>query len=549
MRRLIALLTALAVTFSLVSVPAHAAAVSARIRAVRILTPDSPTTKIEVEAYGIADITKVRAVVYAYLDGPPQRLGVDDFELVEGTALDGVWRTKSAVTVDQGRWWVDVELTTAQETHLWPQRVIIDNGLDTVIDDVEVTPTTVDVENPGIVFRGRLMSRTADGALSPVQGATLSLTGASAPIPTVVTGSDGRVEGTGDFPRTADAQLAYTGGFLYRPTKSAKIPVTKQRLDTRITLSVPDRLIVGDQVTATGRLERQDRNGVWAPLAGKQLRLSFDKTEGDGDWTVAGRPVTDANGVYRAPVTVTEPGAWSVSFANEPQTLPDDYYGYRMASAVTTNRTVVHRTSISGFNADPEPAALDGDVTVSGTVLWQTADGQWGPGGPADSVQLQFSTDGKTWKNMAVQVPGGEGEFRFVVPSGRDGYWRAVVPRGDYVEPSASGADYVDVKYRTHLYSFNASPEPVKKGATITVKGLLNRYMPESKPGPGANIHIYFKPAGSSTWTKMAITKTASNGWFKKTFTASKDGTWLARYWGSGTYIGSNAPSDYVDVR
>lgn len=50
-------------------------------------------------------------------------------------------------------------------------------------------------------------------------------------------------------------------------------------------------------------------------------------------------------------------------------------------------------------------------------------------------------------------------------------------------------------------------------------------------------------------WTKMAIVKTASNGWFSKKFKASRAGTWLARSWGSSNYLGSNCLSDYVDVR
>ncbi|MEV4670848.1 hypothetical protein AB0K34_04265 [Actinomadura sp. NPDC049382] len=46
----------------------------------------------------------------------------------------------------------------------------------------------------------------------------------------------------------------------------------------------------------------------------------------------------------------------------------------------------------------------------------------------------------------------------------------------------------------------------------------------------------------------MAVVKTASNGWFSKTFKASEDGTWTAVYKGSSTYLASNKPTDYVDV-
>ncbi|TDC44528.1 hypothetical protein E1281_33650 [Actinomadura sp. KC345] len=332
------------------------------------------------------------------------------------------------------------------------------------------------------------------------------------------------------------------------PAKAQVSRGAEQRLKTRITLTMPDRLIVGDQVAISGRLDWQSPDGVWAPLAGKELDLRFDKATG-GDWHTIATPTTDANGRYSVPVTISANGAWNVDFANDPVNLPDDYYTYESSYAVTKVRQVAYRTSVSGFNAGPEPAARDRNVTAYGTVMRRMADGRWAPATAFGNVVLQFSTDGKTWRNRDVQSMGGDGGFAFHVPAERDGYWRAVVPQSGRTEQSTGGADYVNVKYRTHLHRYNASPEPVKKGAYITVKGLLYRYMPGGKPGPGANIHIYFRPKGSSTWTKKAITKTARNGWFSRKFKASRDGTWLARYWGSGTYIGSNHPSDYVDVR
>lgn len=550
MRRLIALLAALAVAFSLASMPADAAAVSARISDVRILSPGAATTKIEVAADGIADITKVRAVVYAYLKGSPKTLSVDDFELVEGTVRDGVWRTESAVTVDQGRWWVDVELTTTEDTRLWPQRVIIDNGLDTVIDDMEITPTTVDLENPGVVFRGRLMSRAADGTLTPVAGATLCLTTTGGQIATAVTGTDGRAEGTADFTGSANAVLTYGGGFLYRSSKSAGVWVAKQRLKTRLTMNLPEELIVGDRVPVTGKLERQDRNGVWAPIAGKQLDLQFDPATG-GDWRTIANPVTDVNGDYSFQALVTVDGAWNIDFANDPVNRPDDYHSYESSFAgPRTIRLVTHRTSITGFNAAPDPVGQGSTLRAYGNVLFTMADGTKAPTSGA-TVRLQFSTDGKTWQNKATGAVS-EGRFEMLVPAQRDGYWRAMVPDDDgyLVISSVSDADHVDVKYRTWWTDDNASPEPVKKGATITVKGRLHRDKNGVQgPGPHAPVYVYFDPKGSAGWRQVAAGQTDADGWYRKTFKASEDGTWKLVYKETSGYLGATSRLDYVDVR
>ncbi|MBB4771649.1 hypothetical protein [Actinomadura livida] len=201
----------------------------------------------------------------------------------------------------------------------------------------------------------------------------------------------------------------------------------------------------------------------------------------------------------------------------------------------------------AGFDAGPEPSWYDGWRRLSGRLVADVDGVAYGLAGVR--VFVEFSTNGTDWTRVTSQTTSADGTFDMTTVGTEDGYWRAQYPGNNEYTPAVSGSDYVDVKYRTSIQYYNASPEPVKKGAYITVKGLLYRYMPAGKPGPGANIHIYFRPKGSSTWTKMAITKTATNGWFNKKFKASQDGTWLARYWGSSTYVGSNQPADYVDVR
>ncbi|MEU9867083.1 hypothetical protein AB0C87_04450 [Actinomadura sp. NPDC048021] len=348
-------------------------------------------------------------------------------------------------------------------------------------------------------------------------------------------------------PAHAAAPLRVPGDRAPAPTGSPLI--AEQRLKTRLTMNVPDRLLVGERVPVTGRLESQDLDGTWGPLAGKRLDLRFNRSSSP-DWNTIAAPVTDADGYYSVRVLVVENGAWAIDFANDPVNLPDDYSSYETAYAHTGVRQVTHRTSISGFNATPEPVGLGGTMRASGTVMFTMADGTKRPAGGA-TVRLQFSTDGKAWKDKAAQSPGGDGRFAVDVKAERDGYWRARVPDDDgyLVVPSVSGADYVDVRYRTYIHQFNASPEPVRQGAAITVKGLLYRYMPAGKPGPGAPVSIYFKAKGSSTWTGVAVVRTASNGWFGKKFKASKDGYWTAVYKGGSTYLRSNQPADYVDVR
>ncbi|MFA1540352.1 hypothetical protein [Actinomadura monticuli] len=544
MRRLLALLTVVVMTLSLAAAPASAAEYL-RVLGARVLTPGA-TTKIEVAAESNNDISKVRAVARAYPGGPAETLTADDFELVEGTAVNGVWRTKSAVTVEQGRWWVDVELTNADRTVLYKQRATVDNGLDTVITDFKVAPDVVDADHPEVTYSGRLMSRTAGGDLAPVQGAALRLSGGNGAAP-AITGADGWARGTVDFTWSGDAQFVFAGDFLYRPTTSTALPVWTRKLVTRVTVGVPDRMIVGDQVTVSGRLEREGRDKVWGPVAGRQVTLQFDPATG-GDWKTVATATTDAAGNYSAKVTVTEDGAWSAQFANDPVGRPEDYHLYLSSEAHTLVRSVAYRTAITGGNAGPEPVGRGDMVTGYGRVMNRLADGRW-VGAPGNaSVQLQFSTDRKVWSNKGAVLVFGDGTFNVQGRADRDGYWRLVVPRGDYAEPSISGTDYIDVRYRTRIIDFTAGPEPVQKGRTVTVVGTLYRETDKWKPYAYKTIKFYFRPKGSSTWTYLGTQKTDRLGRFRKGFKASKDGTWRAYTSATSTYV-KTYRDDYVDVR
>jgi hypothetical protein len=111
-----------------------------------------------------------------------------------------------------------------------------------------------------------------------------------------------------------------------------------------------------------------------------------------------------------------------------------------------------------------------------------------------------------------------------------------------------SGSDYVDTKTWTRVRSFNASPEPVRKGRTITAAGYLDRYGSSWTAFTGQTVRIYFQPKGSTTWTYEGKATTSKTGHFSHGFTAAKDGTWRANYAGTTTYLAVTGSGDYVDV-
>ncbi|WP_448319210.1 hypothetical protein [Streptomyces sp. CO7] len=110
----------------------------------------------------------------------------------------------------------------------------------------------------------------------------------------------------------------------------------------------------------------------------------------------------------------------------------------------------------------------------------------------------------------------------------------------------------VTLQRASRVQSHNASPEPVAKGGTITVKGTVQRanWTEHRYDNYGGRlVSLQFKPAGSSTYTTVKKVTASSTGALRTTVTASQDGTWRWRYYGNTTTGASSSSGDYVDVQ
>lgn len=105
---------------------------------------------------------------------------------------------------------------------------------------------------------------------------------------------------------------------------------------------------------------------------------------------------------------------------------------------------------------------------------------------------------------------------------------------------------------KSSLLTVNASPEPVKKGKTITVTGKLSRanWITKKYAGYGSQkVKLQFKKAGASSYVTVKTVKSSSTGTVKTTAKATADGTWRFVYSGSSTTAAVTSAGDYVDVR
>ncbi|MFG2885903.1 hypothetical protein ACGFYV_27020 [Streptomyces sp. NPDC048297] len=98
----------------------------------------------------------------------------------------------------------------------------------------------------------------------------------------------------------------------------------------------------------------------------------------------------------------------------------------------------------------------------------------------------------------------------------------------------------------------DATPEPVKKGATLTVNGKLTRGDWEHGTWNalgGQPVKLQYRKAGSTTYTTLKTITSSSTGALKTTVRATADGYYRYSYAGSTSTAGITATADYVDVR
>ncbi|MER7749850.1 HtaA domain-containing protein [Streptomyces bacillaris] len=223
--------------------------------------------------------------------------------------------------------------------------------------------------------------------------------------------------------------------------------------------------------------------------------------------------------------------------------------GTTATSAATLTVTAVPARIIS-FNADPEPVGKGSKLKMTGTLQTTGATGNtWSPLART-SVVIEFQAKGsKTWSRVTTVTTDAKGAVTASATAQKDGTWRARYAGTADRAAATSYADYVDVKLRTSVSGFNASPEPVRKGRTITVKGTLRTLDGSWKNTSGHSVDILFQAKGSKKWSRLATVRTNGKGVFTKGFTAKQDGTWKAQFKATSARLGTTSGGDYVDVR
>ncbi|ATL28639.1 calcium-binding protein [Streptomyces formicae] len=129
-------------------------------------------------------------------------------------------------------------------------------------------------------------------------------------------------------------------------------------------------------------------------------------------------------------------------------------------------------------------------------------------------------------------------------------YANAIADDQDEAEVQGAKADARIQRYAK--LTTNASPEPVKKGKTITVTGALTRANWETSKYAGytaQSVKLEYKKKGASSYSTVKTIKSDSKGNLKTTVKASADGYFRYVFAGTSTTPSVTSTSDFIDVR
>ncbi|MGW7071501.1 DUF5707 domain-containing protein [Streptomyces sp. NPDC054855] len=109
---------------------------------------------------------------------------------------------------------------------------------------------------------------------------------------------------------------------------------------------------------------------------------------------------------------------------------------------------------------------------------------------------------------------------------------------------------YASIQRNARLTT-NASPEPVKKGKTLTVTGALTRANWDTLKYAGytkQSVKLQYKKKGATSYSTLKTITSDSKGNLRTTVTASADGYYRYVFAGTSTTPAVTSTSDFVDV-
>ncbi|MGQ5655714.1 hypothetical protein ACUJ8H_37810 [Streptomyces sp. EKR5.2] len=218
--------------------------------------------------------------------------------------------------------------------------------------------------------------------------------------------------------------------------------------------------------------------------------------------------------------------------------------GEDVVLGLTTRKTI----TITWTVKDPD------GVAASWAYLWHGTDTD-----DADGILPTYPPAGKCTVSSTDRTTS-TCKVSFAVDTARDlddnafaGTWKVLAEAQDANDDWTAVDVVTTVRIKRYAkVTVNASPEPVKRGRSITVTGKLTRANWESGTYTGYEgrpVQLQFRKKGSTTYTTLKTITSGSKGALKTTTKAGTDGYFRLRFIGTTTTGPATAAGDFVDVR
>ncbi|MFB9434231.1 hypothetical protein [Streptomyces showdoensis] len=302
------------------------------------------------------------------------------------------------------------------------------------------------------------------------------------------------------------------------------------RTRTMAITAAADRPIAanGETVTLTGRVT-DPVDG--SPVADEPLEALLGggvpkpvRTDSDGRFSVrlVAAPGPDSTGWSVRGTSMFQDGL----YASGPLALPKDT-----------------RTTLTAYR-------LGGDGRLSVYGQFRSPYESWAGYTTDQTVLLEQSPDGQNgWRKVASTTLSTNVRVSFGLGLTTKGGWFRLRTVGTSMYAGSLSRTFHAARTSTRVLAVDATPEPVRKGAEITVTGTVQHDLAGWKPLANQPVQLRFAAWGSKTWKTVAWGRTNAAGRTSLKARTSVDGTYTIVYVGDASHFDAAGKGDYVDVR
>ncbi|MFD9505305.1 hypothetical protein [Streptomyces mirabilis] len=236
--------------------------------------------------------------------------------------------------------------------------------------------------------------------------------------------------------------------------------------------------------------------------------------------------------------------------------------------AIVVGTTSTVKVPITYTLTHPVDLVIDGETSAAGITLYRgtSLSKLRNEMGPDDAPSCTTTSTTATTVTQSCTEVIAVAPQDYLYDAADAGTWKVAGVYGRTTSDNDDSDDHISFDYgydmwgglgttqvkRAAKLTTDATPEPVTKGKTLTVKGTLTRADWETTKYSGYTgqpVALQFKAKGANAYKTVKTVTSGSKGALTTTVKASADGSYRYKFAGTTTTGTATATGDYVDVK